>query len=55
MIRRAILIAALLASGCGESERPRFTPAGAGSAPSTPREPVKASREVAIPRNIETH
>jgi hypothetical protein len=55
MFRRAILIAALLAAGCGESERPQFTPAGADSAPSTSREPVKTSREVAIPRNIETH
>jgi hypothetical protein len=55
MIQRAILIAALLAAGCGGPERPQFTPAGADSSPSTSREPVRASREVAIPRNIESH
>lgn len=55
MIPRAILIAALLAAGCGGSERPQFTSVGADPAPSTSREPVRASREVAIPRNIETH
>jgi hypothetical protein len=55
MTRRAILIVALLFTGCGGSERPQFTPAGADTASTTSREPVKASREVAIPRNIETH
>jgi hypothetical protein len=55
MIRRAILFAAMLAAGCGEAERPRFTPAGADTSSTRTGEPAKASREVAIPRNIETH
>ncbi|WP_435009205.1 hypothetical protein P12x_000455 [Tundrisphaera lichenicola] len=55
MIRRTILIAALLAAGCGEAEQSRFTPASADPKGAGPGEPVKASTEVAIPRNIETH
>jgi len=57
-IRTFLLLTAWLIVGCGEPDRPHFVPAsaiGPGQATDAPRSPTKPSREVAIPRNIETH
>ena len=58
MTRSLLLLSMLLLLGCGEAERPRFTPA-TDDAPntSTPdrQGDDKASRETTIPKNIPMH
>ncbi len=55
--RILILLAILLLSGCGEPERPRFTPARVDTPPSSTsqNQPDRAGRGGAIPKNIPMH
>ena len=58
MARTLFLLLTLLLSGCGEAESPRFVPA-TGNAPAAStadsKSGDKASREVAVPKNIPMH
>lgn len=55
MARAALLILALLPTGCGEPERPRFTPATGQGAASIEARPPGESRATVTPKNIEMH
>ncbi len=55
MARAALLILAFLPTGCGEPERPHFTPATGQGAASIEAPPPDASRVIVTPKNIEMH